>query len=81
MDFLGFCRRQVGTLQGESLKKTLKFIAVWLMGSITLRLALIKFSDTDITHLRFGSFLFAALKLYKALLSVYGNTHYTTALR
>ena len=36
MDFLGFCRRQVGTLQGESLKKTLKFIAVWLMGSITL---------------------------------------------
>ena len=42
MDFLGFCRRQVGTLQGESLKKTLKFIAVWLMGSITLWLRITK---------------------------------------
>ena len=61
MDFLGFCRRQVGTLQGESLKKTLKFIAVWLMGSITLWLA--KESLTISQVARLFSFIFAIKSL------------------
>ena len=39
MDFFGFCRSQVRTLQGGSHKNTRKFIAVGLMGSTILRLS------------------------------------------
>ena len=38
MDFVGLCRSQVGTLQGEVRRKTLKFIVARLVSSILLRL-------------------------------------------
>ena len=38
IDFFGFCRSQVWTLRGKIREKMLKFLAVGLASSITLRL-------------------------------------------
>ena len=38
IDFFGFCRSQVWTLLGKIREKMLKFLAVGLVSSITLRL-------------------------------------------